>query len=157
MRKVKDRSVIQGYGHNPIKTSYELLWQEVRDRTHSRMTIQNTLRRIIEYYFKIFGNVDKDDIIVKFGGKDKQICAALFSWVNDGSHNFNDDLYISADEGVIERYLDVFKRIFVNTNHMAHYEMMMGPEAPTQAEVDAKPVEAVAIIEADAEPEAVSS
>ena len=157
VRKVKERSVVQGYGYNPIKTSYELLWQEVREPTRSRMTIQNTLRRIIEYYFKILGNVDKDDIIAKFIGKDKQVCAALFSWVNDGSHNFSDDLYISADEGLIERYLDVFKRIFVNTNHMAHYEMMMGPEAPAHAETDPEPAEAVATIAVVSEPEAASS
>jgi hypothetical protein len=64
-----------------------------------------------------------------FEGRDQQICGSLFSWVNDGSHSFNDDLYISADDAVIARYLDVFRRIFEVTNHQAHYEMMMGTEA----------------------------
>ncbi len=30
VRKVNDRSVISGYNHNPISTSYELLWNVVR-------------------------------------------------------------------------------------------------------------------------------
>jgi wobble nucleotide-excising tRNase len=129
VRKSNDETKIVNYDHNPISTSYELLWGEVRSSERSKATIQNTLRRILENYFKILGNIDKDDIIAKFQGRDQQICGALFSWVNDGSHNFHDDLYISSDDAVIERYLDVFRRIFAVTKHTAHYEMMMGPEA----------------------------
>lgn len=33
--------------NNPIKTSYELLWAEVRNENRSNVTIQNTLRRIL--------------------------------------------------------------------------------------------------------------
>lgn len=129
VRKINDVSVITGYNHNPISTSYELLWAEVRSPNRSNITIQNTLRRILENYFKILGNLDKDDICARFEGRDQQICGSLFSWVNDGSHSFNDDLYISADDAMITRYLDVFRRIFEVTNHLAHYEMMMGQEA----------------------------
>lgn len=129
VRKVQDQSVITAYGHNPISTSYELLWAEVRSPNRSNMTIQNTLRRILENYFKILGNLDKDDVVVKFEGRDQQICGSLYSWVNDGSHSFHDDFYISADDAIVARYLDVFRRIFVHTGHTAHYEMMMGPEA----------------------------
>lgn len=127
IRKSADQSTITNYDHNPIKTSYELLWAEVRNPQRSKQTIQNTLRRILENYFRILGNMDKDAIIALFDGRDKQICASLFSWVNDGSHSFHDDLYISADDGVVDRYLNVFRRIFENTNHLGHYEMMMGP------------------------------
>lgn len=128
IRKSANGSVITSYDHNPIKTSYELLWGEVRNPQRSKQTIQNTLRRILENYFRILGNMDKDAIIALFDGQDKQICASLFSWVNDGSHSFHDDLYISTDDSVVDRYLDVFRRIFENTNHAGHYEMMMGPK-----------------------------
>lgn len=99
------------------------------------------MRRILENYFKILGNLDKDKFIEKFTGKDKQICGSLFSWVNDGSHAVHDDLYISADDAAIERYLDVFKRIFEITGHMEHYNMMMkiepvaAPPQPVVAEL----------------------
>ncbi|SCB53261.1 Wobble nucleotide-excising tRNase [Bradyrhizobium yuanmingense] len=127
--KVEGVSKIVGYKYNPIKTSYELLWAEVRNPSRSNMTIQNTLRRIIENYFKILGNVDTDEIVSRFDGKDQQICASLFSWVNDGSHSAHEDLYISADDGVTARYLSVFRRIFEKTDHLGHYKMMIGTEA----------------------------
>jgi wobble nucleotide-excising tRNase len=129
VRKNIDESSIVRYNLNPISTSYELLWNEVRSPDRGKTTIQNTLRRILENYFKIMGNIDKDKIVMKFEGRDQQICGALFSWMNDGSHGFNDDLYISSDDTVIARYLDVFQRIFEVTDHTAHYEMMMGREA----------------------------
>ncbi|MBR0663999.1 AAA family ATPase [Roseomonas hellenica] len=133
IRKLGKHSKIIGYGHNPIKTSYELLWAEVRDPNRSKVTIQNTLRRIVENYFKILGNLDKDDIIAKFTGRDKTICASLFSWVNDGSHSHHDDIFVSADDGLVERYLAVFRDIFVQTGHIKHYEMMMGPIPAAEA------------------------
>ncbi|MEY9463380.1 hypothetical protein ABH973_003793 [Bradyrhizobium ottawaense] len=130
IRKVEGASKIVGYKYNPIKTSYELLWAEVRAANRSNMAIQNTLRRIIEYYFKILGNVDTDDIVGKFEGKDQQLCASLFSWVNDGSHSAHDDLYVSVENSMVDRYLNVFRRIFEKTGHCGHYNMMMGDEGP---------------------------
>lgn len=127
VRKQDDVSVLKGYDHNPIKTSYELLWSEVRNANRSKLTIQNTLRRILESYFKLLGNMDREEIVTMFEGREKQICASLFSWVNDGSHAVHDDLYVSADNSVVERYLSVFKKIFEKTGHIGHYEMMIGP------------------------------
>jgi wobble nucleotide-excising tRNase len=125
VRKSEGISEITGFNTNPIKTSYELLWEEVRNPQRSKLTIQNTLRRIVENYFKILGSVDTDTIVEKFSGKEQQVCASLFAWVNDGSHSAHDDLYVSADDGVIDRYLDVFKRVFDVTGNAAHYRMMM--------------------------------
>lgn len=126
VRKVADRSVITGYTINPIKTSYELMWAEVKNPDRSTLTIQNTLRRILENYFKILGNLDFNDIVNKFEGRDQQICWSLFSWVHDGSHSVYDDLYISPDAQAADRYLLVFRQIFEKTNHLSHYAMMMG-------------------------------
>lgn len=128
VRKAENTTIVEGHQKNPIRTSYELLWAEVRSPNRSNLTIQNVLRRILEYYFTILGNMDKDAVIAKFAGRDQQICASLFSWINDGSHNFADDLYVAADDTTVGRYLSVFKEIFRSTNHGAHYEMMMGPE-----------------------------
>lgn len=111
---------------NPIKTSYELLWAEVKNPDVSSLTIQNTLRRILENYFKILGSIDPDEICTKFEGKSRLICKSLFSWVNDGSHSVHDDLYISNTDTTVDAYLQVFREIFQKTNHIAHYKMMMG-------------------------------
>jgi wobble nucleotide-excising tRNase len=119
-------SKLKKHNSNPIKTSYELLWAEVRKPDHSNLTIQNTLRRILEYYFKILGGIDFDKICAKFDGKEKLICNSLFSWVHAGSHSAHDDLYISTDESTVETYLNVFRAIFEKSDHLAHYNMMMG-------------------------------
>ncbi len=126
VRKVGGISNTFDYPHNPIKTSYELLWSEVRNPNRSNVMIHNTLRRIVENYFRILGNVDTDKIIQKFDGKDQMLCASLFSWVNDGSHSIYDDIGMSSDESIVARYLDVFRKIFEVTEHISHYQMMMG-------------------------------
>jgi wobble nucleotide-excising tRNase len=126
VKKPEKSSIIQKHDSNPIKNSYELLWQEVRNPEKSNHTIQNTLRRILENYFKILGNINPKSICGKFEGRDKVICNSLFSWVNDGSHSAYDDLYVSIDEKTVTAYLSVFKRIFENEGHIAHYRMMMG-------------------------------
>ncbi|MCK5720986.1 MAG: AAA family ATPase [Gammaproteobacteria bacterium] len=126
VRKSSRLSKIKKHDTNPIKTSYELLWLEVKNADRSNLTIQNILRRILENYFKILGSIDPDTICDFFEGKDKLICKSLFSWVNDGSHFAHDDLYISLDELMISNYLRVFSDIFIKTGHEAHYNMMMG-------------------------------
>lgn len=125
-RKLNAISKLEKHSTNPIKTSYELLWAELRRPDRSNLTIQNTLRKILENYFKILGGVDPDKIGAMFEGREKLICKALFSWVNDGSHFAHDDLYVSIDDSMIESYLKVFRAIFQKSEHIAHYKMMMG-------------------------------
>ena len=118
---------------NPIKTSYELLWAEVRKPERSNLAIQNTLRRILENYFKILGGIEFDQLSAMFEGKEKIICKSLCSWVHDGSHYAHDDLYVSIDDTMVDSYLKVFRSIFDKSGHSAHYKMMMGDafvEAP---------------------------
>lgn len=125
VKKPNNRTEIIQHSDNPIKTSYELLWNEIKGGGKSNLTIQNTLRRILENYFTILGNKNKDEIICKFDGKDRLICQSLFSWINDGSHFTNDDLYIACDDTAIEKFLKIFKQVFVNENQISHYNMMM--------------------------------
>ncbi|MBN9317710.1 MAG: AAA family ATPase [Devosia sp.] len=146
-RKANDATILSSHETNPIRTSYELLWSEVKNPNRSNLTIQNVLRRILEHYFTILGNMDKDAVAAKFEGRDQQVCASLFSWINDGSHNFTDDLYVTADDATVARYLAVFRQIFEVTNHGAHYAMMMGHEAPSPEPVpDEAPVAGTATI-----------
>lgn len=126
VRKSGQMSKLVRHPANPIKTSYELLWSEVRKPDRSTMTIQNTLRRILENYFKILGGVDPNEICAMFDGKEKLVCKSLFSWVNAGSHHALDDLYVSIDDAAVDVYLQVFREIFKKSMHFAHYQMMMG-------------------------------
>ncbi len=128
VRKSSARSVLVSHDENPIKSSYELLWREIRQKPPSDTAIQNVMRRILEHYFKFYGGITPEDIIEKFDGKDKTICNTLLSWVNDGSHFAVDDLYMACDPGLIDRYLIVFQRIFEVSDHGAHFKMMMGDD-----------------------------
>jgi wobble nucleotide-excising tRNase len=126
IRKLTNRSELVLSPENPIKSSYELLWREVRQKPPSDTAIQNVMRRILEHYFKFFGGITPEYIIDKFDGHEKIICGSLLSWVNDGSHFANDDLFMSCDPGQVDRYLIVFQRIFEESDHGGHYKMMMG-------------------------------
>lgn len=119
-------SKLEKHPTNPIKTSYELLWAEVRKPERSNLAIQNTLRRILENYFKILGGIEFDELCKMFEGREMVICKSLCSWVHDGSHYAHDDLYVSIDDSMVENYLKVFRAIFVKSGHLAHYKMMMG-------------------------------
>ena len=129
VRKNNGTSTVTAYGmNNPISTAYELLWKELRDNTNiSRITIQNTMRRIIENYFGMLGNRKDSTLIESFTELEEQIIAkSLIAWINDGSHSIPDDLYIDSYSDAVPKYKDVFRQIFYNSGHKAHYDMMMG-------------------------------
>ncbi len=128
VRKSSDHSELVRFGDNPIKSSYELLWREVRQKPPSDTAIQNVMRRILEHYFKFYGGITPETIIEKFDGKNKMVCSSLLSWVNDGSHFATDDLYMACDPRQVDRYLIVFQRIFEVSGHGGHYKMMMGDD-----------------------------
>ncbi len=124
-------STIRAYErNNPIKTSYELLWQELKNNTDaSLITTQNIMRRILENYFSILGKTKDDAIVDSFSTvEEKMICRSLLSWINDGSHTIPDDLYIDSYTDSVERYKQIFKEIFIKMGHEAHYKMMMEEE-----------------------------
>ena len=128
LRKNDKVTTLQSFKmENPIQSSYELLWQELKIKeVKSTLTVQNTMRRIIENYFKLLGKYGDDDLILKFATKEEQeICRSLISWINNGSHSINDDLYIELQDRTVEAYKKVFKDIFILTKHEGHYNMMM--------------------------------
>ena len=125
VRKHGANQKLKKSGDNPIKTSYELLWAGVRDSESSPPgTIQNTMRRILEHYFKILGGMDKYKFCEEFEGEKKTVCNSLLSWVNAGSHHVVDDLHMSTNDSD-DLYRKVFREIFEKSGHIAHYDMMM--------------------------------
>ncbi len=128
-----------GHGsHNPVKTTYIALWNEVR-RAHSddgsEVSLQNVMRRILENYFRVIGKWDVE-IVNTFNGGDRAVAQSIIAWLHDGSHSILEELDYSPTGATVNQYLAVFKRIFVESGHEAHYNMMMdasvelgGPEA----------------------------
>ncbi|GAA7483906.1 AAA family ATPase [Helicobacter pylori] len=131
IKKDNNVSKIEDYKENPIKNSYELLWHEVRwakkDSNISWVSLQNVMRRIIEYYFRILGGIKYNDLSECFENiEEKRVCNSFISWLNDGSHGISDDLFVQSQDTSIETYLKVFENIFKITGHEAHCKMMMG-------------------------------
>lgn len=125
VRKPGDHSLLQPSPGNPVSSSYEMLWAEIRRKDLTVGAVQNTLRRILESYFKILGGVDPRNLDRHFEGVDKVVCKSLFAWINAGSHGFDDNLHFAVDDASVENHLRVFKAIFENSEHGAHYRMMM--------------------------------
>lgn len=131
LRKKNDTTNIVYYEQdNPIKSSYELLWRELRESNESNnsscLTIQNVMRRILETYFKTLGGYKDDDILNQFdNSQEKEICRSLIYWINDGSHCIPDDLYIEQEDDLKGKYMDVFRLIFDRLGHINHFNMMM--------------------------------
>ena len=128
VEKTEDHSRVKLRDKIPARTNYELLWSEVRRAKETSISLPNTLRRILEYYFKILGKYrDLDDVCKEFSSSERIVCRALLSWVNEGSHAVFEGIDFSDTE-MVEMSLPVFKKIFKNSGHSAHYEMMMGNE-----------------------------
>ena len=126
IKKNSNVSEIVCHEKNPIQTSYELLWTELKNTDNTqRVTIFNTLRRILEYYFNIIGGLDYETCIDAFEGKDKILCKALISSINDGSHFISDDFVMCYESDTVQNYLRVFRMIFEKMDHESHYKMMM--------------------------------
>ncbi|WQR70037.1 AAA family ATPase [Helicobacter pylori] len=131
IKKDNNVSKIKDYKENPIKNSYELLWQEVKqakENNASWVSLQNVMRRIIEYYFRILGGFKHNDSLSECfeNIEEKRVCNSFISWFNDGSHGISDDLFVQIQDTSIETYLKVFENIFKITGHEAHYKMMIG-------------------------------
>ncbi|MGL2714695.1 ATP-binding protein [Helicobacter pylori] len=131
IKKDNNVSKIKDYKENPIKNSYELLWQEVKqakENNASWVSLQNVMRRIIEYYFRILGGFKHNDSLSECfeNIEEGRVCNSFISWLNDGSHGISDDLFVQSQDTSIETYLKVFEKIFKETGHGAHFKMMMG-------------------------------
>lgn len=130
LRKGKKWSTLESHGNkNPISSTYELLWRELKsDKNKSNVMIQNAMRRILEYYFTVFGqfpNIKKlPDAFENI--EEQMICKSLISWIHDGSHDIADELHVSDHDETIHRYKDVFRKLFEINNQLGHYNQMMG-------------------------------
>ena len=129
IRKEELTSEIQKYEKNPIISSYDLYWREIREHEKDgkcNIYIQNTMRRIIEHYFKILGKYSDTTLLDKFENpNEKNIARSLLSWINDGSHSLPEDLFIEEPEQITNNYFEIFKKLFINAGQEEHYNMMM--------------------------------
>lgn len=140
IRKINNISSIEYFGHSPIKTTYQMMWELVKKASDDisrvdRIALLNVMRRILEYYFKTLGNLVNNDVYDKINGEDRFICHSLLALENSQSHGFIDDTVNSTpDEDTLRRYLVVFRKIFEVHGSLSHYNMMMGIDSEAEYE-----------------------
>ena len=131
--KNNNSSKITKHNSNPVTSTYEMLWREIRNAkenptSHSNISLANTMRRILEYYFDLLGKIDlSEKVFNELPTEDKVIYKSLTAWLNSGSHAYFEDYSVEAFTADAEKYLSVFKKVFDLTHHTAHYDMMMNP------------------------------
>ncbi|TXE07586.1 AAA family ATPase [Algoriphagus aquimarinus] len=129
LRKGRKCTTIESHGKkNPISSTYELLWQELKsEEKKSSVMLQNAMRRILEYYFTVFGQFSNiKNLPPKFKSLEEQlICKSLISWVHGGSHDIADEIHVSGHDDSEQRYKDVFRSIFEVNGQLGHYNLMM--------------------------------
>lgn len=135
IKKINNETKVKNYiNEKPINSTYDNLWNEIRIAEYDKtgvhiISIQNTMRRIIEYYFQFLGGIDIKNLHTSEILKDKDdisIYKSLMSWINAGSHSTFDDLYyVESDDSMLEKCLIVFRKIFEDSGNLAHYNMMM--------------------------------
>ena len=85
------------------------------------------MRRIIEFYFNTLANLNEEELLNKFTNTiEQKVCRSLISWMNVGSHDVFSSIDYSPTSKEIDTFKNVFKSIFCETGHLAHYNMMMG-------------------------------
>lgn len=133
VQKINGSSIIKSYENkNPIKNSYDLLWDKLRNKDYNDDSNLNIMRRILEQYLNTIGmggpNNNNLELINKFDDNDKIIVKSLLSYINDGSHSIMDGLYMAPDENANQNAFRIFKKIFVVLGQESHYKMMMHEE-----------------------------
>lgn len=131
IRKYKGISKITWNKDNPVQSSYEILWQDVKYASEhpdevSSNSLQNTMRRILEHYYKYYGDISLNRLPDKVDVNYRWVVKTLLVWANDGSHSKFDDICCAPiQQNSVSLYLDAFRLVFKEMGHLAHYNMTM--------------------------------
>lgn len=133
VEKINNISHVKNHGYNnPIKNSYEILWDCIRKKDFNDESNLNNMRRILEQYFHTVGNGSPNNYNGKFlelfNDEDRLIVKSLLSFINDGSHSIMDGLYMAPSSNLNENAFRIFKEVFKKSGHINHYNMMMREE-----------------------------
>lgn len=132
LRIVKsDYSSCEKLSMHEILNEYQALWQtlkDVRDDKTQPVVLFNTMRNILEYYFSFACKNEKLKEALETLAEEHSNAGEYDSFyraINRHSHSDGRNLFST---GVIdkERYLKMFRKVFVHTDDDAHYLAMMG-------------------------------
>ncbi|WP_048257500.1 MULTISPECIES: AAA family ATPase [Pectobacterium] len=113
-----------------IKNEYESFWmilKNVKDGVINSVVLPNVMRNILEYYFSFsckteklneaLGQLADSEIDINY----KSFCRYMHRGSHSDSSNINNLGRVSSD-----KYFEIFKKIFVKTDNLSHYNKMLG-------------------------------
>lgn len=126
LRKNQGISFIKKYENNPINSSYELLWKELKEAKETpNSSVPNIMRRILEEYFTFLGNKKLDELVQVFDEEEQIIAESLIKFAHDGTHRIKDDLYVEETGETYKKFYKVFEELFKKNDQHEHYKMMV--------------------------------
>ncbi|ECO7968485.1 AAA family ATPase [Salmonella enterica] len=126
-----DYSSCEKLSMHEMLNEYQALWQtlkDVRDDKTQPVVLFNTMRNILEYYFSFACKNEKLKEALESLAEEHSNAGEYDSFyraINRHSHSDGRNLFST---GVIdkERYLKMFRKVFIHTDDDAHYLAMMG-------------------------------
>ncbi|HAL5940611.1 TPA: AAA family ATPase [Escherichia coli] len=126
-----DYSSCETLSMHEMLNEYQALWQtlkDVRDEKTQPVVLFNTMRNILEYYFSFACKNEKLKEALESLATEHSDAGEYDSFyraINRHSHSDGRNLFST---GVIdkERYLNMFRKVFIHTDDHEHYLAMMG-------------------------------
>ncbi|RHH96544.1 hypothetical protein DW184_24600 [Enterobacter cloacae] len=136
-----DYSSCETLSMHEMLNEYQALWQtlkDVRDEKTQPVVLFNTMRNILEYYFSFACKNEKLKEALESLATEHSDAGEYDSFyraINRHSHSDGRNLFST---GVIdkERYLNMFRKVFIHTDDHEHYLAMMG-ESEERPETEA--------------------
>lgn len=136
-----DYSSCEKLSMHEMLNEYQALWQtlkDVRDEKTQPVVLFNTMRNILEYYFSFSCKNEKLKEALESLATEHSDAGEYDSFyraINRHSHSDGRNLFST---GVIdkERYLNMFRKVFIHTDDHEHYLAMMG-ESEERPETEA--------------------
>ncbi|HGT5356937.1 TPA: AAA family ATPase [Escherichia coli] len=132
LRIVKsDYSSCEKLSMHEMLNEYQALWQtlkDVRDEKTQSVVLFNTMRNILEYYFSFSCKNEKlKDALESLASEhsDAGEYDSFYRAINRHSHSDGRNI-LSTGAIDKERYLKMFRRVFIQTDDDEHYLAMMG-------------------------------
>lgn len=135
-----DYSSCETLSMHEMLNEYQALWQtlkDVRDEKTQPVVLFNTMRNILEYYFSFACKNEKLKEALESLATEHSDAGEYDSFyraINRHSHSDGRNLFST---GVIDkdRYLNMFRKVFIQTDDLEHYLAMMGEsEEPPETE-----------------------
>ncbi|WP_313010123.1 AAA family ATPase [Atlantibacter hermannii] len=132
-----DYSACETLSMHEMLNEYQALWQtlkDVRDEKTQPVVLFNTMRNILEYYFSFACKNEKlKEALESLASEhsDAGEYDSFYRAINRHSHSDGRNIFST---GVIdkERYLKMFRKVFIHTDDDDHYLAMMGESKELQ-------------------------